>query len=407
MTNPMDVYVWGIVPNGQSDSTVDDETKQENRVLIEEQRSQLRKLNLPYKVSKAVTEQTYSLILCTNGELYQFGVLFDDDDDTRKDERDMILLLEGVVDFECSTSVVFAKKANEKWYALSSKFDKRRETAQTGVSRPEKCPENIFAECDLINPYYPVLLSAGDGVTWFVTENNAMYGLGQNKYNVLGSIVPRDDCDPTPRPCIGKLKNQRSTIIKIDSGFANLIVLLESGVCIGCGYGYHGELGFNSNGEQSIPEYIPFTERIPMHDVFTRVFHTLWLSKSGDLYFSGESDNGQITAVQSVDHRPKWVVAPEKLNITNIVSFCCGDYVSFICTEEKIYFSAEKGDDDTNEKSIMRRMDESGIEYKKCIKPSYGLRHGTFCVVSIDVIHHNLVLFENRRKFIDIHMRFH
>jgi alpha-tubulin suppressor-like RCC1 family protein len=78
-------------------------------------------------------------------------------------------------------------------------------------------------------------------------------------------------------------------------------------------------------------------QNIMLKDISTGIFHTMWLTKSMELFISGRNHEGQL----GTNHAASSSIIPQKVEIDrHIKSIQAGSTSSFVFTEDNhIYFS--------------------------------------------------------------------
>ncbi|KAL9647956.1 hypothetical protein ABK040_008224 [Willaertia magna] len=110
------------------------------------------------------------------------------------------------------------------------------------------------------------LLATGDGTTFFVTNDNYLYGVGSNTFGALvqpGDVYNVDKFTKFETPFQGK------PIKLIESGFFHLIVVMENNDIYGGGYNCNNQCCFNrNNGSSYSYEYVKVNiSDVPIVDV--------------------------------------------------------------------------------------------------------------------------------------------
>jgi hypothetical protein len=364
----MDTYIWGILP-----------TYPENELRYmspEDQKTSatLRKVDSIGRAKTVLTTDTFTVILCVNGDLFMIGYIFKKDPFSSTTPR---LIHSNVEEVIVSYNLVFAKMANDKWYCLGDNVSKAAGVRHSRPGLSGKSYLTEFTECDLINEYNPVLLATGDDMTWFVTRDNNVYALGSNKSGSLGiggGSVSRNASKPTL--CIGDLQKPSSKVVKMEAGFMTFLVLLESGLVVGSGFCNDEMGGGNVTDIVAVtgdtPTIVPFTRDIRMNDISCRVFHCLWLSFTGDLYFSGVGKGGSIFTWSKT-----FKIAAE----IHPIVFASGTYSTLVfCRDRVMCAHTEENLDYNVTEMIMEGVKNHRIDLTKIRQPTAGAHHGTFCV---------------------------
>lgn len=151
-------------------------------------------------------------------------------------------------------------------------------TNKTAFTKVTNRPANIKKV--FINPY---------GFNTFILTNaGEVYGCGMNGSGQLGVG------DNTSYPMFRKIEGLPNNVIHIESGSYCTLCLTESGELFGCGYNYHGAIGWGDVQANNI-----FTTKIDglPTDIIKlghREINTAVISASGELYVCGNGTYGQL-----------------------------------------------------------------------------------------------------------------
>ena len=135
---------------------------------------------------------------------------------------------------------------------------------------------------------------SGDGTTWYIDNNNDLYGCGNNNYNQQGLDVPvKDKNHHYPAytivaadhyPVFQKRASNAKTVFA-DREFT--FYLDFDGNLYGCGRNNFGQLGSTSSA-------LGFIKRAENVETVKFGYNTTWyLSKNGELYGTGLNSHGQ------------------------------------------------------------------------------------------------------------------
>jgi alpha-tubulin suppressor-like RCC1 family protein len=130
-------------------------------------------------------------------------------------------------------------------------------------------------------------ISMGYSISYFLNDKHQVFSFGDS------SGSGRDPPSKYPVNYSNLLDNDEY-IVKLTSGYAQVVALTNKGKAIFHGYGSHGE-GADQN-VSSVPQIVKyFQERnIKLVDASCGIFHTMWLSNEGKLYNSGRNTDAQL-----------------------------------------------------------------------------------------------------------------
>ena len=163
----------------------------------------------------------------------------------------------------------------------------------------------------------------------FVSNSKELYIWGCNDSNEFGSMYDNAICSPTKF-----ILNVDSNIKSVMCGFAQIIILLQSGVCYSWGLNSSGQLGLGHTNIVSSPQKITSLGS----DIIKIICgcgseYTIVITKFGKCYTWGANDFGQLGLGHDINEH-----SPKELPLQNILSISCGRYHTIVITiDMKIY----------------------------------------------------------------------
>jgi len=124
--------------------------------------------------------------------------------------------------------------------------------------------------------------------SFFITTDEVVLGIGVTSY---GFMYPNGGTPENPFIMRGGFQAVNGKIVQMCGGFAHVIALTDRGELVGSGYSHHGELGTGVNTNLTKPEILPLSQNagtdLEIEMIASGTFHTLWKTKSGQVYVCG------------------------------------------------------------------------------------------------------------------------
>jgi RCC1 and BTB domain-containing protein len=164
-----------------------------------------------------------------------------------------------------------------------------------------------------------------------VTKNDKVFAFGDNTYGCLGlghyKAVKEIEI-------VNELCDQK--IIDFSYGYNHVLALTKSAKCFSWGYNRFGQLGNGTQINEYKPKLINALLDKNVVQIVCGYYHSLVLTKSGDLYGFGNNSYGEIGCGNNTNQ-----LTPIKIigfNSEKIVSIACGDNHSIVLTDiGKVY----------------------------------------------------------------------
>ena len=268
LTEHGQVFVYGTNRNGQLGK----------RSIIFTRIPQLI-LNLP-KIKQISTGQLYSIIVSKNNEVFTFGynefgqLGLGDDNERRTPER---------VTFYSNGKIIFP----------------------------------IIKE-----------ISGGSDHSLILTENNKIYGFGNNYFGQLGAET---DNVGSSVPILIDTTMITDKIKSIQTGNGYSLILTENGEVYSFGNNLEGQLGLENIIECGIPTLIP--NIVDASQISTSSHHSLILTKNGNVYSFGSNNFGQLGLGNFIFKSTPTLIP----NINNAILIFSDSRSSFIIVRKNIY----------------------------------------------------------------------
>jgi hypothetical protein len=158
----------------------------------------------------------------------------------------------------------------------------------------------------------------------FLTESGKIYSLGNNKYGQLG----------LPLSKIYYLFQEINIddVLLIKCGSFHTIINTKIGL-YSFGNNLFGQLGIKEKYLSYVYTPTKININFEIKDISCGDYHTILLTNKGDIYGFGSNKYGQL----GIDNYDDDIIYPMKLNLTNVLSICCGDNHSMINTKDGLY----------------------------------------------------------------------
>jgi alpha-tubulin suppressor-like RCC1 family protein len=159
-----------------------------------------------------------------------------------------------------------------------------------------------------------------------VTKNDKVFAFGDNKYGCLG--LGHNNAVKVPE-IVKELCDQQ--IIDISCGCFHVLALTKSGKCFSLGSNANGQLGNGTLNNENKPKVINALFYENVVQIACGSYHSLVVTKTGDLYGFGNNDEGEIGCGSHTNQLiPKIIIG---FNDEKIVSITCGCYHSLVLTD--------------------------------------------------------------------------
>jgi RCC1 and BTB domain-containing protein len=158
-----------------------------------------------------------------------------------------------------------------------------------------------------------------------VTENDKVFAFGSNKYGCLGLGHYNAVKEPE---IVNELCDKQ--VIDISYGYYFVLVLNKSGKCFSWGRNNYGQLGNGTKTDENKPKLINALHYENVIQIVCGGYHSLVLTKSGDLYGFGRNINRDIGCRNNTNQ-----MTPIKIigfNNERIVSIACGKWHLLVLT---------------------------------------------------------------------------
>ena len=203
---------------------------------------------------------------------------------------------------------------------------------------------------------------SGGSTTWYIDNNNDLYGCGNNNYNQQGLDVPvKDKNQHYPPYAIVAADTypyfqKRASNVKTVIATANYTLYIDfDGNLYGCGRNDNGQLGSTSSGVG----FIKIAENVKTCACSGNYNETTWyLTEDGDLYGTGDNAYGQQGSGNTSTVK-KFTKRAE-----NVKDFKCSNYVTWYLSENgdlygtgNNYHGNQGSGDETNVLTFTKRAD--------------------------------------------------
>ena len=181
-------------------------------------------------------------------------------------------------------------------FVLFDSERKRKEGSQSvlddrnaNVLYLEECFKSLLEDGDVVKD-----VAIGYSHVLFVTRQSKLFSLGVNWYGELGiGVSQRMSCDK-PQPV--KILDEVMEISQIVCGSLFCMVLLKDGRIFSWGSNNFGQLGVGDTVDRYVPSQID--SFVSEQDEITLIrcgnFHSIFLSRYGQLYATGSNSKGQL-----------------------------------------------------------------------------------------------------------------
>jgi alpha-tubulin suppressor-like RCC1 family protein len=135
-------------------------------------------------------------------------------------------------------------------------------------------------------------ISAGDYHTVFLTQTGEVYACGRGRYGELGTGNRKNRLTPVK---ITTFPDGTDPIKEISAGGVHTMFLTEKGEVCACGLGEDGQLGTGDTQDRLTPVKITFPVGTdPIKKISAGVWHTMFLTETGEVYACGFGGNRQL-----------------------------------------------------------------------------------------------------------------
>ena len=204
----------------------------------------------------------------------------------------------------------------------------------------------------------------GDGTTWYIDNNNNLYGCGNNNYNQQGLDVPVKTKYNAHAYTVFALDHypvwqKRASNAKTVFADREFTFYLDfDGNLYGCGRNNFGQLGSTSSA-------LGFIKRAENVETVKFGYNSTWyLSENGDLYGTGDNYHGQqgsgdTTNVKTFTKRAE-----------NVKDFKCSTYVTWYLTKNGELYGCgynnygQQGSGDTSDVLVFTKRAENVKDFK-------------------------------------------
>jgi len=176
--------------------------------------------------------------------------------------------------------------------------------------------------CFLLKDKVIYKVACGRNSSFAITVHNAVYAWGNNEFSQLGlgKDAPKIIKQPT------RIKNLPKTVIDIACGSKHTLALCDSGKVYSWGDGKRGSLGQNEISISYEPKCIEGIEGIEgVIKIVCGAFHSIVLTKSGDIFGWGEAEAGQLGSPDFSYINIPIQIDAEALKEVKIKDVACGE----------------------------------------------------------------------------------
>lgn len=169
-----------------------------------------------------------------------------------------------------------------------------------------------------------------------MNENNSLYSTTKQA-RATDLSMPKSLNDEEKMVSKMGFQDKESQIVQIYKGKYHLIKLTQDGKVYGCGESYFGVCGLGGSKSAKKPVIIPNLENKKIVQIACGMFHSLALSREGDLYSWGMGFEGQLglTAQYKVVSSPRYVKFFYKKPVKFVA--CGHNYSLCITYDNKLY----------------------------------------------------------------------
>jgi alpha-tubulin suppressor-like RCC1 family protein len=200
-------------------------------------------------------------------------------------------------------------------------------------------------------------VSCGGFHSMFVTNDGALYGMGNNGFGQLGDGTYDDKNVPT--------LIVPSNVSSVSCGYYHTMYVTTSGSLYGIGYNEFGQLGDGTNVNRSVPTLIVNSG---VSSVSCGGFHSMYVTTSGGaLYGTGENNFGQLGDGTTVNRYVPTLVVTSGVSSV-VASFYNSMYVTTSGALYGVGYNGygQIGDGTTTNRSTFLRVITSGVSSVAC-----------------------------------------
>ena len=132
-------------------------------------------------------------------------------------------------------------------------------------------------------------IAAGSQHSLIVTEDGELYGTGRNDDGQLGLADYIYRYSFTNATVDGGKR-----VSRIEAGSYHSVILTNDGVLYTAGWNHRGQLGLNDTSRRSTFTQVPLPEGKRVSRIVGGSYHSLFITDEGELYVTGNNDNGEL-----------------------------------------------------------------------------------------------------------------
>ncbi|XP_039277120.1 probable E3 ubiquitin-protein ligase HERC4 isoform X2 [Nilaparvata lugens] len=197
-------------------------------------------------------------------------------------------------------------------------------------------PQTRFEEVDRLNNYVITKVSCGDHHSAAANEWGEVYTWGKNSHGQLGYLTAENLNEP-------KIVKHIATcfVVQISCGSNHCLALTNSGDLYSWGANEWGQLGIGHKTNLHIPTKIPYFAGIPLAFIASGDNHSFALSKSGAVFGWGKNCFGQLGL--NSDQNQSVPTNLKTLRSIRVKYIACGEDFSVFLTQDGGVFTCGAG----------------------------------------------------------------
>ncbi|KAL9645884.1 hypothetical protein ABK040_003614 [Willaertia magna] len=217
-------------------------------------------------------------------------------------------------------------------------------------------------EIDLDDKFIKLSTGASKKFAFLLTEKGKVFIYGKNVNGVLGCDTSEDNLTKFEKQT--KLEKLENKIVEIKCGYLFAILRCENGDCYGSGYNCYMNIGTENNSSELCEFTLIEQLKGKVKQFDCGYFHTVYLTKNGEIYVTGKFDDGQLG--KSYDSALDFISCIEltKLELNGYnkyKSVICGGYYTYLLTDDNNILKLFKQEEECT--FPVKRKEEYFIEF--------------------------------------------